>query len=118
MIKMREWIQGREHELAGFLIDGLGFKSHQAHEFVRETGKSVLKTISGDTNLDLHSLRSPTTLVALYNRTDIGGVARRVGVPEDTARAGLKNILPRLLETLDESAGRFGGVRPMMRQLD
>ena len=115
MLRLRNWIRRRERELIDVLVENLGFKSHQAHDFVRETGKSVLHNIHEDSNLDLEDLKNPTNVVALYNRTDISGVAKRVGVTEDTARSGLKNILPSLLESLDEQASVAADLQPSRR---
>lgn len=116
MGELRDWIKQRERRLVDSLIKDLGFQTNQAEDFVHETGKSVLKSLNGKANLDLRCLNSQANLVALFNRTDIAGVARRVGIPEDAARNGLKSILPRLLDGFDEQAGRLGGIRSLVRR--
>ncbi len=110
---LKDIIQEKGADLAGGLVDKLGFSAEQAETFVPEAAGSVFDAVKENAGeLDLAELASnPGPLV---DKIDVGALAEKVGISSSQVTSGLGAIVPTLLSLLQEKAGGLSGLTSML----
>lgn len=110
---LKDILEEKGAELAGGLVEKLGFNADQARAFVPEAAQSVFdvaKERAGD--LDFSDLTGSAG--SLIDGVDTGALATKVGIDSSQAKSGLSAIVPTLLSALKEKAGGLSGLTSML----
>ena len=110
---LKDILKEKGTELAGGLVDKLGFSTEQAEAFVPEAAASVFDVVkekSGE--LDLSNLASSAG--SLVDGVDAGALAEKVGIDSSQVTSGLGAIVPILLSALQAKAGGLSGLTSML----
>ncbi len=110
---LKDILEEKGAELAGGLVDKLGFNAEQAQAFVPEAARSVFDVVKEKAGeLDLSDLASNAGKLA--DSVDAGALAQKVGIDASQVTSGLGAIVPTLLSTLQEKAGGLTGLTAML----
>ncbi len=111
---LKEILEEKGAELAGGLVEKLGFSPDQAQAFVPEAAGSLLdvvKTKAGE--LDMSDLASNAD--TLVDGVDADALAGKFGIEASQARGALGALVPSLLSALQEKAGGLSGLTSLLQ---
>ena len=110
---LKDILEAKGAELAGGLVNKLGFKTEQAQAFVPAAADSVFDVVKEKAGgLDLSNLAASTG--PLIEGVDVGALAAKAGIDSAQVTAGLRAIIPALLSALQEKAGGLSGLTSML----
>lgn len=110
---LKDILQEQGAELAGGLVDKLGFSNEQAQAFVPEAASSVFDVLKDKADgLDLSNLASNAG--PLMDGVDVDALAGKVGIDSSQVTSGLQAIIPTLLSALQQKAGGLSGLTSML----
>lgn len=106
---IQKFLKEKGSGLVQQLTTQVGLAPQTAQSFLSHTATKVVDLVKSGT-IDAKSLIGKTDWNPLINKLGVGQLARQSGIDENMATAGLKAVLPGLVDTLQKAAGGFGGI--------
>jgi hypothetical protein len=100
---IEEFLKQHGSGLIGQLTEKVGFSADKAGAFLPRLLNSVMKLV-GDGKLDLANLLSGNGVSELLAKLDIGGLAGSIGIEPEKAEAGVKEVGPSMISSLQGMA--------------
>jgi hypothetical protein len=101
-------------QLVSALTQKTDLSPDEAERLVPEGAEATVAALKQSEGLDFGDLLAGGNLSALLGKIDVASLARRAGIGEPTAAAGLQTIVPAVLGLLQSKGGGIEGVQALL----
>ena len=119
----QQFLEDNGAGLVQSLVTKFGFSEDKAGSFIGEMVKRIVEMLTGG-GFDINTMMGTGGVSSLLSKIDIGALAGAAGVEQNQAEQGVKEVAPKLIDSLKSAADNpddlmnlLGGKGGMMGKL-